>query len=200
MRNARWLASAAPLILLSLLPACNSDPTAPTVTETTGTDAATDAPVTPANDAGDDDAGTLPGGNGVKDGTETDVDCGGGAPGVARCPDGKTCLTASDCANAYCNPSNVCATATGNDAHKNGDESDVDCGGTTTGAERCATGKACAIGADCASKICGTDAKCVAATGSDQVQNGDESDVDCGGTTTGAERCVLDQKCNTGTD
>ena len=37
------------------------------------------------------------------------------------------------------------------DEVQNGDETDVDCGGTTKGTPRCAAGKECAVNGDCAS-------------------------------------------------
>jgi hypothetical protein len=37
--------------------------------------------------------------DGIKNGSESDVDCGGTCP---RCADGKTCTSRSDCANALC--------------------------------------------------------------------------------------------------
>ena len=37
--------------------------------------------------------------NGIKDGTETDVDCGGSC---SRCADGRTCVDHDDCASALC--------------------------------------------------------------------------------------------------
>ncbi|WP_146655065.1 hypothetical protein [Labilithrix luteola] len=138
--------------------------------------------------------------NGVKDEGETDIDCGGGAPGVARCSDDKACLVASDCTSGYCNPQNICRTPTGSDQARNGDESDVDCGGATTNAPRCGTDKHCNAKADCESAVCGADGLCDAATSSDTVQNGDESDVDCGGSTTNAPRCEVDMKCKRASD
>ncbi len=38
--------------------------------------------------------------NGIKDGAESDVDCGGGF--CARCANGKICNSRDDCAGAYC--------------------------------------------------------------------------------------------------
>jgi formylglycine-generating enzyme required for sulfatase activity len=43
---------------------------------------------------------------------------------------------------------------------KNGDETDVDCGGTKTGAPKCAAGKTCATHADCLSDGCDYNKKC----------------------------------------
>lgn len=96
--------------------------------------------------------------NGVKDGTESDVDCGGAGAGVARCGDGKTCLVKEDCVSLFCNAAGVCATPSPNDGEKNGKETDVDCGGDAP--TTCAVGKGCLVHLDCASKGCGYDAKC----------------------------------------
>ena len=64
------------------------------------------------------------------------------------------------------------------DGLQNGDESDVDCGGTCAG---CDDGSACALDADCASDVCEAGA-CVAGPSCDDgVQNGNEIGVDCGG-------------------
>jgi hypothetical protein len=50
--------------------------------------------------------------DGVKDGTETDVDCGGNVAGCAtRCPVGKKCLAGSDCQSGFCADGVCCATA-----------------------------------------------------------------------------------------
>ncbi|HVJ90420.1 MAG TPA: SUMF1/EgtB/PvdO family nonheme iron enzyme, partial [Labilithrix sp.] len=48
----------------------------------------------------------------------------------------------------------------GNDGVQNGDESGVDCGGSTTGAPRCSAGVACLVHDDCASNGCSFDHKC----------------------------------------
>ncbi len=63
------------------------------------------------------------------------------------------------------------------DGAKNGDESDIDCGGDC-GA--CDTGKVCANAGNCTSGVC-TASVCTEATCIDGVKNGDESDIDCGG-------------------
>lgn len=47
--------------------------------------------------------------DGVKDGTESDVDCGGDCP---KCANGKACVTGSDCVGAVCS-ANVCQAGTG---------------------------------------------------------------------------------------
>ncbi|MGI9020451.1 MAG: hypothetical protein ACR2G3_07060 [Solirubrobacterales bacterium] len=85
----------------------------------------------------------------VKNGQETDVDCGG--PTCAKCADGKACLTGSDCQSGVC-AGNVCVAATCADGFKNGQETDVDCGGGTC--PGCTSGQACLAGSDCQSGCC----------------------------------------------
>ena len=96
--------------------------------------------------------------DGIKNGTETDIDCGGPAGTTPRCGTGKTCGAATDCTNKVC--STTCLAPTGTDGVKNGDESDVDCGGTTTGAAACVAGKSCNVGGDCQSLGCNYLNKC----------------------------------------
>lgn len=83
------------------------------------------------------------------------------------------------------------------DGTKNGAETDVDCGGAGD-APRCADGKACATGDDCASKVC-KDKVCQAPADDDGVMNADETDVDCGGTV-GKKRCAVDKACKAHAD
>ena len=115
--------------------------------------------------------------DGVKNGTETDIDCGGNC--TTPCAAGKACSSAADCASGVCT-GGVCQTATCTDGVKNGNETDVDCGGSCASTNKCGTGKHCGGGADCASLVC-TATLCVAASCSDSVKNGNETDVDCGG-------------------
>jgi formylglycine-generating enzyme required for sulfatase activity len=97
--------------------------------------------------------------DGKKNNGETDVDCGGAhAP---KCADGKGCLADGDCVNAYCSASTkTCATPRPDDGVKNGDETDVDCGGSK--APKCAVTKGCAKHEDCASDACSYAGKCIA--------------------------------------
>jgi predicted alpha/beta superfamily hydrolase/GH25 family lysozyme M1 (1,4-beta-N-acetylmuramidase) len=135
--------------------------------------------------------------DGVKNGSETDVDCGGTCP---PCGLGRHCNTGSDCASGVCG-GNVCVTATGGsscgDGVKNGTETDVDCGGGSC--PPCSLGKSCNTGSDCASGVCSGNV-CVSASIScvDGVKNGTETDVDCGGGS--CPGCYLGQSCNTGSD
>jgi hypothetical protein len=115
--------------------------------------------------------------DGAKNGTETDVDCGGSCS--SKCADTKACSVAADCVSGKCD-SGKCAAPTCTDTIKNGTEGDVDCGGTCS--TKCADGKACGVAADCVSTVC-TANKCIAtaAACTDTVKNGTETDVDCGG-------------------
>ncbi len=91
-------------------------------------------------------------GDSVKNGAETDVDCGG--PTCPDCAIGKNCLVASDCASASC-VSNKCA-ASCFDGLVNQTESDVDCGGPC---DPCNFGQDCNVASDCTSNFCSAD-KC----------------------------------------
>ena len=64
------------------------------------------------------------------------------------------------------------------DGYKDGNETDVDCGGSCA---PCATGKSCDVAGDCESLAC-KDGTCIAPSCNDGIKDGDESDVDCGGT------------------
>lgn len=130
--------------------------------------------------------------DGIKNGNETGVDCGGGI--CPPCASGQPCVVGTDCASRVCS-GGVCAVAACNDAVKNGTETDVDCGGGTCSA--CGAGKHCAVGNDCTSKVC-TAGVCAAATCTDLVKNGAETDVDCGGGTCG--KCSTGKQCVGGTD
>lgn len=77
----------------------------------------------------------------------------------------------------------------------NGDETDVDCGGSLCSG--CAVGQMCGGNADCASNYC-SGGICQTATCSDGVQNQDESDIDCGGVC--GSTCVGGENCNGGAD
>ncbi len=77
---------------------------------------------------------------------------------------------------------------------KDGNEADVDCGGSCAA---CGTGKSCQRAQDCASGFC-TNGKCDPPSCTDGVRNGDESDVDCGGMS--CMGCGMGKTCKAGTD
>lgn len=82
--------------------------------------------------------------DGVKNGDETDVDCGGSSG--AKCVTGNGCAKADDCESSVCT-SSTCAAPSAADGVKNGDETDVDCGGTS--GKPCGLAKVCKVHADC---------------------------------------------------
>jgi hypothetical protein len=134
--------------------------------------------------------------DGVKNGDETGVDCGGA--GNPRCADGQGCVAPSDCTSDSCK-AGACAAPTPADGVKNGDETDVDCGGPD--APRCADGLKCGVDADCKSDVCkdtnGT-RLCQIPSATDGKKNGTETDVDCGGA--GNPTCKAGKTCAVGGD
>lgn len=90
----------------------------------------------------------------VKNGSETDKDCGGGA--CPACADTLHCAANADCANNLCSGSGPGTCVSCGDGVKNGNETDKDCGGAVCDAlgKTCATGLACAAAGDCASGVC----------------------------------------------
>ncbi|MEO7330696.1 MAG: hypothetical protein ABI193_19125, partial [Minicystis sp.] len=134
--------------------------------------------------------------DGIKNGTETAIDC-GGSNCAAKCANGKTCAVNSDCTSGTCT-GGVCggAVVSCSDGIKNGTESDIDCGGSC--ASKCANGKTCGAGGDCSSTSCVTGICTALPTCSDGLKNGTESDVDCGGSC--ATKCANGKTCGAGGD
>lgn len=133
--------------------------------------------------------------DGTKNGTETDVDCGGDK--APACADGKQCATKDDCTSGVCTGT-VCQAPKVDDGVKNGDETGVDCGGTK--APKCKTGDGCLVDSDCDDVRCDTaQKKCSTPSHSDNLQNGDETGIDCGGPTAPI-RCATGQGCAVDTD
>ena len=99
-------------------------------------------------------------GDGVKNGNETDVDCGGagfnGAPACPACADKKHCAKNTDCVHLICFGAGPGTCVSCVDAAKDGNETDVDCGGIVCDLQgkTCALTKGCASGTDCASGYC----------------------------------------------
>lgn len=137
--------------------------------------------------------------DGMQNGTETDVDCGGMCPN--RCGDGSMCLVPADCTSGYCNHAMCVPLGTCADGARTGEETDVDCGGPTC--DSCPNGRECLAGTDCRSGSCDTTGSqlCVYPGGptcTDAVRNRDETDVDCGGLY--CDRCMLGDECMDRTD
>lgn len=134
--------------------------------------------------------------NGMHDGNETGVDCGG--PECPACNSGQTCAAPSDCTSGVCNfGTQQCAQPSCVDAVKNGGETDIDCGGVCV--SKCNAGKACLVNPDCASGLCNpVNHICSADHCGDGTMDFDESDQDCGGS--GCAGCNLGLACNAGSD
>ncbi len=83
-----------------------------------------------------------------------------------------------------------------NNDRKDGDETDVDCGGYCDG---CSVGEDCLLNSDCDTLFCNSqNNKCAAASCSDRVKNGAETDVDCGGRK--CTKCDIGDSCKKNTD
>ena len=127
--------------------------------------------------------------DGVKSLGETDVDCGGAT--CDKCADGKVCSGGGDCTSGLC-ANGKCAPSTCSNSVKdvaNG-ETDVDCGGLIC--QKCADGKTCLIASDCNSNTC-IGGKCYPATCTNGAKDGNETDVDCGGS---CPKCVQGNACS----
>jgi hypothetical protein len=134
--------------------------------------------------------------DGVQDGTETDVDCGGGT--CTQCAVGKGCQTNTDCTSNACDTvTHKCVANLCLDQIKDGTETDVDCGGGTCPA--CPNGLGCQLDSDCTSNACDASTlKCVANQCFDNRKDGAETDIDCGGGVCSA--CGLGKSCQVDTD
>jgi formylglycine-generating enzyme required for sulfatase activity len=130
--------------------------------------------------------------DGMKDGDETDTDCGGSV--CAACPDQKHCLIGLDCIDLVC-AAGICQSASCTDNQQNGDETDVDCGGKNCPA--CKDTKHCVQNTDCIDLVC-LSGVCQGPSCTDGVKNGTETDVDCGGGT--CKACIIGKHCNGGGD
>ena len=137
--------------------------------------------------------------DGIQDGQETDVDCGG--PLCMPCPDGDNCLIGADCIDKVCGTSLTCSAPTCMDGVQNGNETGTDCGGGSymgaAACPPCTNGQKCKVPGDCSSLNCFNDT-CTAATCSDGIQDGEETDVDCGGPN--CMSCADGKKCKLSTD
>lgn len=85
------------------------------------------------------------------------------------------------------------------DGRRDGDESDVDCGGSCS--LRCVASQQCGSLLDCESGVC-SEGICQQVRCGDHVRNGNETDIDCGGTCQTAcgagQRCVVSADCVSG--
>jgi hypothetical protein len=124
------------------------------------------------------------------------------AQGGTVCDGSGTCVACNvgaDCGSGVC-VAHACQAPTCADLTRNGTETDVDCGGIEC--PRCAPPLACTLDSDCTTLICHhTLLRCELPSCTDGTQNGNESDVDCGGTCPDCargRRCTMDGDCQTG--
>ena len=109
---------------------------------------------------------------------ETDTDCGGECFG---CSLGARCNINSDCSSKFCKDG-ICTAPSCNDTFKNGQETDIDCGGScVVEGFLCSIGQGCLSHKDCDTGFCSENYTCSGSGCSDGIRNGNETDVDCGG-------------------
>ena len=122
--------------------------------------------------------------DGVKNGSETDIDCGG--TDAPKCEATKACLAATDCFWGFCTG----GTCEGHQpGRKDGDQTDIDCGGTKSPA--CDWDKTCAVDKDCTSGACGASLKCLTGPSCKATSGGST----CGAGETGAGGAVHESCC-----
>ena len=132
--------------------------------------------------------------DGVTNGDETDMDCGG--PDCPDCPNGADCDDNTDCVSGVCDMG-TCVADSCTDMIENGDETDVDCGGPVC--PPCEDDAECDEDDDCESGVCNAGGTCDPPACDDMVQNGDETDVDCGNSC-GMQTCETGERCDDDTD
>jgi len=119
--------------------------------------------------------------DGILNGDETGIDCGGSCAACATCDDG---ILNGDETGVDCGGS-CAACATCDDGILNGDETGIDCGGSCAACATCDDG---ILNGDETGIDCG--GSCVAcATCDDGILNGDETGVDCGGSCAACATC-----------
>lgn len=116
-----------------------------------------------------------------------------GAGGMGSGMTGDPCTSGQDCMSGVCEGKKCSAPSCG-DKVQNGDETDMDCGGSCP---PCSPGKHCGVPKDCDTGVC-TMGVCQIGLCGDKIQNGSETDVDCGGGMCPA--CDPGLKCSVGTD
>src|SRR5690606_17967132 len=82
---------------------------------------------------------------------------------------------------------------------RNGTETATDCGGANPSCRRCPDGDSCAVNEDCASSPC-TLGACTPISCTDNIRNGTETGVDCGGSDPSCRRCPDGTPCTQASD
>lgn len=127
--------------------------------------------------------------DGVANGSETGVDCGGSCK---PCEVGGGCKVGPDCVSGVCS-GGTCIAPSCDDHVQNGDETGTDCGGSTC--PKCGPGVECTNNSDCVSLLCENN-KCTSSC-TDGLKGGDETDVDCGGS---CPPCPTTDECKKNSD
>ena len=129
--------------------------------------------------------------DGVQNGDESGIDCGGRC---APCEEPPECIGGEDCISGLCEEG-VCVDDQCADGIRQDTETDVDCGGECE--TPCDVGQGCEDAEDCQTTLTCQGMVCTPPNCDDGTQNGTESDVDCGGTCPG---CEVDQACQMSED
>ena len=128
-------------------------------------------------------------------GTPCTADAGKVCDATGQCVGCNSTADCEDTAAPACDAAaHLCVALSCMDADKNGDETDVDCGGSCA---PCDDAEACLLPADCKSGVC-TAGVCQAPTCEDAVKNGAETGADCGGGQ--CPPCGPDEGCDTNED
>ena len=132
-------------------------------------------------------------GDRIKNGKETDRDCGG--PQCGKCSLGSICRSNVDCENGACF-ANKCQAQHCTNSMPDAGETDADCGGGEC--PGCLTGQVCVANTDCRQNLC-ENGQCVPTTCDNDDKDGNETDVDCGGDACApcgnGKRCSMSGDC-----
>lgn len=127
--------------------------------------------------------------DGVQNGDETDVDCGGSCE--LKCIAGKKCSLSTDCWQGLSCQEGQCLDLC-RDGQASPGESDVDCGGSC--GATCIAGQQCESVADCQADLsCGVGSTCTLFCTDGRMNNG-ETDIDCGGSC--EAKCAAGKQCS----
>lgn len=132
----------------------------------------------------------------VRNGSETDVDCGG--PACDPCPQFRLCIEHTDCITLNCTEGRCGDYARCDDGVVNGGESGIDCGGPRC--DPCPVGDPCSGSIDCETRVC-LGGECIEGDCFNGVIDGSETDVDCGGGCVACgvfSMCAVDRDCLSG--
>ena len=140
--------------------------------------------------------------DGVLSGDETAIDCGGSC---TPCVDGLPCTVNDDCQSGICDlpgsmtcePANTCGNGT-SEAGEGCDDGGAIAGDGCDASCLVELGGACSMGTDCASGFCASDNICRVVGCNNTVQDGTETDVDCGGMD--CAPCGAGQMCTLASD